>query len=81
MHVIPDVAVMLNDDAGIQDAVVTNYCVRIHDNTGHYNCATSDASRGRQDRSWMDQRCQVKPSIYAFLKTPLPIMVVPDGHD
>jgi hypothetical protein len=37
-------AVMLNDDSGIQDAVVPNYCVRVHYNTGHYNSATADAS-------------------------------------
>jgi hypothetical protein len=54
VHVISDVAVMLNDDAGIQDAVVPNYCVRVHDNTGHYNSATTDTSRARHNGSWMD---------------------------
>ncbi|HVR23600.1 MAG TPA: hypothetical protein VMU26_09780 [Candidatus Polarisedimenticolia bacterium] len=81
MHVIPDAAVMLNDDACIQDAVVPNYCVRVDDNTGHYDGATPDASRGRHNRSRMDQRYQLKPSIYAFLKTPLPVTVVADSHD
>jgi hypothetical protein len=42
VHVISDVAIMLHDDAGVQNAVVLDYRVRVHNNTGHYNGSTAD---------------------------------------
>ena len=60
MYVISDVTIMLHDDASIQDAIIADYGLRVHDNTGHDNSTGADMSRAGHNGRWMDQRCPVE---------------------
>ncbi len=81
MHVIANATIMFNNDAGIQDAVVADNGVGVHDNTGHDNSTSADVRRTRHNGRWVDQGCPFQSLLQAFLKTPLPHAVVPDSHD
>lgn len=81
MNVISNMTIVFDNDAGIEDAVVADDGVSVHDYTGHDERARPEVSRARHDRRWINQGCGWQTLLDPLLKPTVTQAVIPDRHD